>query len=49
MQEPNDLSKTISKVNIPDVNVAESEELTEAEQNKVSGGGQYGSSNTDEC
>jgi hypothetical protein len=43
MQDPNDLSEKIDKVVIADVNTAaEGEELSEAEQKSVSGGGSYG-------
>jgi hypothetical protein len=44
--DPKVLANTIEKVNLPDVNIAaEGEELTDAEQNKVSGGGGYGIDN----
>jgi hypothetical protein len=47
MQDPNDLSEKIDKVVLGDVNAAtEGEELTEAEQNSVSGGGTYGPENS---
>jgi hypothetical protein len=43
MQDPNDLSEKIEKVIVSDVKKPmDGEELTEAEQNSVSGGGTYG-------
>jgi hypothetical protein len=48
MPDPNELLKTIDKVSIPDVAITpEGEELTEAEQSRVSGGGGYGGDNSE--